>query len=568
MPAAQPALHPAERYAADVLTGRMVAGRWVKRACERHLRDRQLAAAGKLRGHWFDAAAAQYVIDFFALLHHSKGPYAGQVFQLEPWQQFITWSLFGWKRADGRRRFRKALIEVGRGNGKTTMLAGYGLYMFLADGEAGPDCYSAATKRDQARLIHAEAIAMVRRSPDLKKRIGIFKDNLHILATRAKFVPLGAEESGEHGLNAHFAGVDELHVHKTRKMWDVLETSIIKRAQPLIVAITTAGELNEPDSIWAEIHDYCLEVLDGHHQDDAWFSYIATLDPQDLEGENWANPRCWLKANPNLGVSVQRDFLEEQVREAQRKPRKRNTVLRLHLNSPTVQEDLSAIPIEQWDACAGPVESEPGEPCWAGLDAASHIDLAALVLVWPPFSGRPWRWLPFFFIPRDTAAERQQKDRIPYDTWIRSGHIEATGGNAVDLDLIGQRIEQLKTRFNIRELVKDPWNTLQIGTQLEAKFGSTIQPFVVDFPQTINNFSGPTKELLEVVLPNRALAHAGHPVLRWMAGNLAVKLDSNGNMRPDKRASRKKIDGMVAGLQAMKRAMTSPAPGRFGLIAV
>ena len=283
---------PARAYIDDVLKGRIVAGRLVRLAVERHQRDLKTA---KDRGLRFDPKAAKRVLDFFGRLRHSKGEWAGQPFVLAPWQAFILWVVFGWMRADGSRRFRTAYHEVSRKNGKSTLAAGVGLYLFAADQEAGAEVYTAATKRDQARIVHSEAVRMVASSPGLSRFITTFKDNLSLLRTGSKYEPLGADADTMDGLNISGAIIDELHAHPTRKVWDVIETGTGARRQPLLFAITTAGF--DRHSVCWEQHDYGVKVLEGVIEDDTFFAYIAALDPED----DWQDASVWIKANPNLG---------------------------------------------------------------------------------------------------------------------------------------------------------------------------------------------------------------------------------------------------------------------------
>jgi len=254
----------AEQYVEDVLSGRQVACEWVRLACERHRRDMETGAE---RGLWFDEKAAAVVIAFFSLLKHSKGEWAGRPVILEPWQQFVMASIFGWKREDGTRRFRTAILEVARKNGKTTMAAGVGLYLLVADGEPGAEIYSAATKRDQARLSHSEATRMAKASPQIKREVRIFKDNIHIPGTASKFEPLGADSDTMDGLNVHGALIDEIHAHKTRDTWDLLETATGSRRQPLMFGISTSGF--DRNSLFFTQHEYTEKVLQRVIEDDS-----------------------------------------------------------------------------------------------------------------------------------------------------------------------------------------------------------------------------------------------------------------------------------------------------------
>jgi phage terminase large subunit-like protein len=537
----------AERYIEDVLANRIVVGQRVRQAVERHVQDLETA---KERGLRFDPKAAKHVLDFFSLLRHSKGEWAGQPFVLAPWQAFLLWVIFGWKRADGNRRFRTAYIEIGRKNGKSTLAAGVGLYLFAADREPGAEVFTAATKRDQARIVHGEAINMVRMSPGLQRFIQVFKDNLSMLRTNSKYQPLGADADTMDGLNVHGAIIDELHAHKNRNLWDVLETATGARRQSLIFAITTAG-FDKLTVCWQQ-HSYGEQILDGIVEDDSCFVFIAALDPED----DWTDPSVWIKANPNLGVSVKLESLQEQCAKAESLPAAQNAFRRLRLNQWTEQADRW-IDIGVWDEGAHAVDPEElaGRSCFAGLDLSTTTDISAFVLAFPPEDdGELWKVLCRFWIPEANVAKRVQRDRVPYDQWIRDGFIEATSGNVIDYTVLHQRIQEDGERFRIRQIAFDRWNATQLSTQLTDD-GFEMMPF----GQGFGSMSGPTKEV-EKLIVGRQIAHAGNPVLRWMMSNVSVKQDPAGNLKPDKSKSTERIDGVVALVMAVGRATLEPEP--------
>lgn len=340
--------HPTDLYAKMVDAGDILACRWVQMACKRHLDDRKY---GKERGLKFDEGAADVALNFFGFLKHSKGEWSGEAFQLEAWQQFIAGNLFGWMRGDGLRRFRTAYIEVARKNGKSSFAAGSGLKMFCADGEPGAEVYSCATKRDQAIIVHSEATRMVRSSPSLKRRVGIFKNNLHILETASKYEPLGADADSLDGLNVHGAIIDELHAHKKRDLWDVIETATGSRRQPLMVAITTAGF--DQSGICFELRDYVTQILKGNIHDDTFFGIIYTLDlkkewPELKDDDDWTDESLWIKSNPNLGISVKLDDIRRLAEKAKATPAAQNNFLTKRLNVWT-QQSTRWISLETWD---------------------------------------------------------------------------------------------------------------------------------------------------------------------------------------------------------------------------
>lgn len=531
-------------YIEDALSDKIPACRQAKLACQRQLYDLE---TGGERGLWFDPEAAQLVIDFFSLLKHSKGEWAGQVIRLEPWQQFVLWTLFGWKRDDGMRRFRTAYLEVARKNGKSTMGAGIGNYLFIADGEPGAEVYSAAVKRDQARITHSEATRMVKSSPALRKRVTVFKDNLHIPNTASKYEPLSSDYNSLDGLNIHGAIVDEVHAHKTRDLWDVLETSTGSRRQPLMFAITTAGF--DRQSLCFQLHEYTEKVLAGLVEDDSFFGIIYTLDPED----DWEDEALWLKANPNLGVSKYLDDMQRKAARAMAMPAALNAFLRKELNIWT-QAETKWMPLKHWQACGKAVDAAGlrGRTCYGGLDLSSNIDISAFVMVFPPQSADDdYQVLCRFWIPEEAVIERSRKDRVPYDAWVRQGFIEATPGNVIDYDYILAQIDEDAQVYDLREVAFDRWGATKIQTELMERGG---EDWLVQFGQGFVSMSPPMKELEKLVLGHR-LAHGNNPVLSWMADNLVAREDAAGNIKPDKERSREKIDGMVALIMALDRAI-------------
>lgn len=536
-------MHPAQQYIEQVNQGEIVVCKWVRLAVERHLRDLE---TGHERGLHFDEVAATRVIKFFGFLRHSKGEWAGQVVSLEPWQQFILWVVFGWKGADGTRRFRTAYEEIARKNGKSTKAAGVGLYLFDADKEPGAEVYTAATKRDQARITHSEATRMVKKSAALKKRIAVYKDNLHNEATASKFEPVGRDADSLDGLNIHGAIVDELHAHKTRDLWDVLETATGARRQPLMYAITTAGYNRQ--SICYELHDYTRKVLEGIIEDDSFFGIIFTLD----EGDDWEDEHNWVKANPNLGVSVKLDDLRRKATKAKKMPSALNAFLRLHMNVWT-QAETKWLDPDKWRACGEePIDPEAlrGRTCYGGLDLSSTTDITAFVLVFPPEKkGDKYLVLCRFWIPEAAMHERSKRDRVPYDAWVREGYIEATSGDVIDYDFVVSEILELAERYDLKEIAFDRWGASKMIQELQE-----VELTVAQFGQGFASMSGPSKELERLVVA-RGISHGNNPVLRWMADNLVIRQDPAGNIKPDKAKSIEKIDGMVALVMALARAI-------------
>jgi phage terminase large subunit-like protein len=532
-------------YCRGVIAGDVAAGRMVRLACERHLRDLDTGGA---RGLVFDAAEAQRWIDFFGLLPHVKGELAGQLIRLEPWQVFVIGSTFGWRRADGRRRYSTAYVEVPRKNAKTTIAAGVCLGGLLLDGEAGAEVYAAATKRDQAKICWGIARQMVRRQPLLRKRLKCWDGSSRIVHedSASVFCPLGRDSDTLDGLNPSMVVIDELHAHKTAELWDVIATGEGARRQPLKFVITTAGL--DGDTICKRVHDDCVSILDGQHADDSIFAYIATLDdPADWQTEHGAR-----QANPNYGVSVKPDWLAGMVAKAIRMPSQQPS-LKTKLFDLWVSSDTCWLPLETWDACNhGQLDFKAlaGRRCWGGLDLASVRDIAAFVLVFEPIEDGRWPVVCRTWIPKETAVWRSHDERVPYLAWASdlSTGLKLTTGNRIDYATIKADILALGERFNIQDIGADRWNL----EYLRQELGDAVE--IVEFGQGFRDMSGPVKRLEGMVLGGE-LDHGGNPVLRWAIGNVTAETDSASNVKFSKKKSREKIDPAVALAMAIGRSM-------------
>lgn len=540
-----PIARAVEGYIEGVLNGTVIAGELIRLSVKRHLLDLQ---KGKKRGLQFDEQKASDAIEFFSYLKHSKGEWAGQSFQLEPWQQFIVWVLFGWVKKDGTRRFKTAYLEVPRKNGKSTLGAGIGLKLAFADNEPGAEVYSAATKKDQAIIVHGEATRMVKASPDLVDAIQVYKNSLTRIDKAQKYEPLGADEDTLDGLNVHAAIVDELHAHKTRGVYDLMETGTSARRQPLLFAITTAGTDQTEASICWEQHVYVEQILRGVIQDDTYFGFICAMDDKD----DWQNERNWYKANPNLGVSKKLDYMRDQALKAANMPSKLNTFLRLDLNKWT-QQVTRWIDLGLWDQNAGgPIDETAfrGRACFAGLDLSSVSDLTALVLLFPDPASGVASVLCRFWCPESRLSDEHNRYRDQYEAWARDGWLTTTAGNAIDYESVKAQVLQDAQTFQMQEVAVDRlFQGYQMSMQL-AEQGLTVAACGMGFM----SMAGPTAEL-ERRLLSKGLRHGGNPVLRWMANNVAVKEDPAGNKKPDKAQSQGKIDGIVALLLALDRDM-------------
>lgn len=545
----------ARRYAEAVVAGDIVACRWVQQACRRQLDD--LARfKGKASPYRFNPALtdregrtyapADNLCAFIERLPHVKGPLADQPIQLEPWQVFILSTVFGWVKPDGKRRFRRSYIEVPRGNAKSTLSSAVGLYMLAADGEGGAEVYSLATTRDQARIVFGDAQTMARKSAGFRSRFGVAvgAHNIHVLASGSKFEPLSSEGSTLDGLNIHFGCVDELHAHKTRTVYDVVETGTGKRDNSLLWIITTAG--SNRAGICYEVRTFVTKVLDGVIADDSQFGIIFGLDTED----DWATEAALIKANPNWNTSVRPDVLLPLQAKAMRLPSAVNNFKTKHLNA-WVNADTAWLDMRAWDACADVglgVEDFAGQPCWIGLDLASKVDIAALVLVFahPTIDGA-YAVFGRYWLPEATVAATENSQ---YAGWARSGRVTVTPGNVIDFGWIESELLELVSRFEVQCVAFDPFQATQLSTRMLAE-GLPM----LEVRPTVLNFSEPMKTLEALVLQKK-LAHDGDPVLAWMASNVVAHLDAKDNIYPRKERPENKIDGIVALIMALSQALT------------
>jgi len=493
----------------------------------------------------FDHKAAERAIQFFGeCLTFTAGEWMDRPFILQPWQQAIVGNLLGWKRPDGRRRYREAFIFVPRKNGKSELAGGLGILLTFADREPGAQVYCAAADREQARLVFNAAKTMVQAERELTKRSRIYTSAIVVPATGSALKVVSAEAYSKHGINAHGIIIDELHAQPNRELVDVLTTSTGARRQPLVIQITTADY--DRESICNEKYDYACRVRDGVIDDPAFLPviYEAAVD------EDWTDPMVWARVNPNLGVSVSSEYLEREYRRARETPTYENTFKRLHLNMRT-QQDVRWLALDQWDACGGEEIDESdlhGRYCHVGLDLSTTTDVSALVMIFRDDDGMV-TLLPRFWIPGDNAHKRENRDRVPYATWARQGLIEMTPGNVVDYEVIRTRINELGKVYRIQEIAIDPWNATHLATQLS---GDGFE--LVSFGQGFKDMTAPTKELEKLVISGK-LRHGGHPVLRWMASNVAVETDAAGNLKPSKKKSTERIDGITAAIMALGRAL-------------
>lgn len=535
-------LHPAEQYAQDVRDGKVTVCEYVLLAVERYYTDLDNALD---KGWYFDRKAAMRAIRFIENLKHTKGEWAGQRFLLEPWQQFVVWNIFGWMLADGTRRFRYAYTEIARKNGKTALSAGIGLYMLFADGESRPEVYSAATVKDQAKICFSDAAEIVK-ATDLKKYLSVFRNSVTYESKGGLFKPLSSDYGTHDGLNPSCGIIDEFHAHKDSGMFDVIKSAFGARRQPLMFIITTAG-FNKSGACFA-YRDNVIKVLRGVNTDDSLFGIVYTLDDK----EEWDNPAMWVKANPNLGVSLSVDYLASQVMDAKNRPEAVRNVMTKNVNL-WVDAELTWILDDVWIRCAGATDpaSLRGCDCWGGLDLSNVGDVTAFVLLF--HENDRFQLLPRLWIPEEKMLEKVKKENINYDKWVAEGYVTITPGNVVDYDFVKADILRFTADYNLKSSAYDRWNSSQTIIDLSNE-GMEFNPF----GQGFGSMSAPTKQF-EVLTLTGQLEHFSNPVLRWMLSSTVMQTDPAGNIKPDKRKSVQKIDGIVAAIMALGEWMTDQA---------
>jgi phage terminase large subunit-like protein len=538
----------ATRYARSVLAGKTVAGPLVRAACKRHLADLE---SGPDRGLFWDVRECRRVIKFFAtVLRLPDGDRAGQPFKLEAWQAFVAGSLFGWRRGkDGPRRYRTGYVETGKGSGKSPLGAGFGLYMLTADGERGAECYAAAVTRDQAQIPFRDAVRMVERSPALTRRLqksgerAVF--NLAYLDAASFFRPVSSEGRGLDGKRVHFALIDEVHEHPTDVVIEKITAGVKGRRQPLILEITNSGV--DRGSICFQHHEYTERVVTGQVVDDEWFGYVCALDEGD---EPLDDERCWKKANPSLGVTIQPEYLRKQVREAKGMPAKASLVRRLNFCQ-WVDAANPAIDGALWRACEAEFDEDAlaGLEVVGGLDLSGTRDLTALARVYEPDHAGIVHAVVEFWTPADTLGERSSRDRVPYALWVAGGHVTATPGRAVDYAFVAQRISELQAERSLNRIAYDPYRIKYLERDIdELGLDVELVPHGQGYARSADSglWMPRSVELLEELIGKGKLRVRKNPALTYAAASAVHIADPKANRIYDKRRSTGRIDGMVA----------------------
>lgn len=585
-------------FAESVVSGEFVAGPHIRNACRRHLLDLEKGAE---RGLWFDHEAADRAFRFFeGVLKLSEGQFEGQPFELHPSQAFIIGSLFGWKQADGKRRFRRAYIEQGKGNGKSPLAGGIGLYGMTADGEAGAQVYAAAAKRDQAGILFADAVKMVKQSPALAKRLEFSggpgrEFNIAHHSSGSFFRPV-SRDTGKTGSGPrpYFVLADEVHELPDRKIIEMLERGFKFRRNPLLFMITNSG--SDRNSVAWEEHEHAVKVAAGHTEavndptfvgeplDDTTFSFVCSLDEGD---DPLTDPSCWIKANPLLGVTITEEYLEKTVAQARAIPGQLNGILRLHFCVWTDAETawMTRSTLEPCIADFDIAEHD-GEPVWLGLDLSQNRDITALgavvrtgevevevekdgdkyTVLKPTFDAWIEAWT-----PGDTLQARELRDKLPYAVWAREGHVHAPQGQSISFRHVAQTLAEYDGRFKVELVAYDRYafkrfeeETDDLG--LSLTFAEHPQGGMKKGKPLAKDAEGlwmpGSVRLLEEALLEGRIRLKRNPVLISAMMSAVVEEDKWGNHWLAKTRSVNKIDAAVALAMAIGAAMAGEVTGK------
>ena len=563
---------PVTEYAWKVVWGEIVAGPHVRNSCARHLRD---LVDGHERGLYFDVDEAQRAIDYFAdvltveaEIPNEDGDIESQVvpFILEPSQAFIVGSLFGWKKENGLRRFIRAYIEIGKGNGKSPLAAGIGHYMLTATNKLRAEVYSAATDRDQAAILFRDAVEMYKRSPALFKRLITSGQNpiwqLTYVDTASFFKPISSEKKGKSGIRPYCALIDEIHEHADNSVIEMLRAGTKGNQEALILEITNSGASRQ--SVCWDEHVYSCQVADGTMQNDSWFSYVCALDEAVLDDEGneitpaddpFTDESCWIKVNPLLGVSIQPEFIRQQVVEAEGMPSKESLVRRLHFCQWTDSID-GWVTQKAWEKCERTIDIEDYHGCeaYGGLDLSYTTDLSSFVLAFPV--EEQMHCFAWFWKPQVGLAEAVKRDRVPYDLWADQGYLTLTPGKVISLGPIAQIMQQCKDLFDLQGIAWDEYRHKDLDEQL-AELG--IELPLISHPQGFRRVAGSDlwmpgsfNEATNLIIEDNLRVDV-NPILRWNAACTVVRDDKSGvgNQVPDKYNSTGRIDGIVAMVEAI-----------------
>ena len=496
----------------------------------------------------YDKAKADRAVTFIENLCHTKGKWAGKRFWLLPWQEQLIRDIFGIVKHDGNRQFRTAFVEICKKVGKSELAAAIALYLLYADNEPSAEVYGAAADRQQASIVFDVARQMVEMSPALMKRSKLMSATKRIVnyGNAGFYQVLSAEVGSKHGFSISGLVFDEIHTQPNRQLYDVLtKYSSDARQNPLHFIITTAG--NDRNSIAFELHTKAIDILEGRRVDPTFYPVVYGLK----DDEDWEDEANWYKVNPSLGYTVDIERLRDAYREAKQNPADEITFKWLRMNM-WVSSTTSWIPDAIFMKGNEPIDMRllEGRDCYAGLDLSSTGDITALVLIFPPRNtDEKYILVPYFWVPEETIPQRVKSNSVPYDVWEKQGHLLATEGNVIHYDFIEKFICDLAEKYHILEIAVDRWNATHMIQNLEDA-GFTMVPFGQGFA----SMSTPTKEFYRLLMEGQVV-HAGHPVLRWMAGNVVIETDAAENIKVTKAKSKEKIDGIVASIMALDRCL-------------
>lgn len=512
----------------------------------------QLAQDARLRkeGYTFDPSAADYAVGFIhRFSRHSKGEWFGQNIILQPWQLQFVRRLFGWKRPNGLRRYRRGDKWIPRKNGKSTEAAALGMLMLVGDHEPGAQVYAAASSKEQAEEVFREAKNMVAASPALDAHCETFKSSIFVPSTLSRFQVISSKPNTKHGFNPSAIILDEVHALPNRDLYDVLTTGFGARRQPLELLLSTAGD--NIAGFGFERWRYCQQVIDGSIDDPEMLAVIYAADA----GDDYEDPAVWRRANPNFGISIYEDNFRSALAKVKGMPAGLNTFLRLYLNIWT-QDVKAAFDVNRWKAGADPalaaagLEAFRGRKGWFGLDLSSTRDLSAFVGVFPR-ENEPEAYdvLVRLFCPEASVESRSKTEHVQYVPWVKSGALIATPGNVIDYAYILAEVRKIAAVCKIQEIAYDPWGAAKLVQDLQDKDGHVM----VDVRQGFKSMSPPTKTFERLMMPGK-LHHDGNPALTWNIANVVLVHDDAGNVKPTKRLAREKIDGFVALVMGLGRA--------------
>ena len=514
----------------------------------------------------FDQQKADRVLSFFRQLKHTKGKWKGVSFSLLDWQIRALSDIFGTVRDDGLRQYNTAYLEICKKQGKSELGAGVALYCLTADGEWAAEVYGCAADRQQASIVFDVAVDMVDQNPMLKKHMKLILSlkRMVYLPTKSYYQVLSADSYSKHGFNVSAVIFDEIHAQPNRGLYDVMtEGSGDARAQPLNFIITTAGDDPDRASIGWELHTLAQDVLTGVKHDPTFYAMVYGIDAEEkrvwtgreyesVEELDWRDVGIWKKVNPSIDHTVPMSKVVDQFTRAEGNAAREKNFKWLRLNSWEKIKSSKWLGLDFWDLCKTRIDVKrlEGRPCYGGLDLSSKIDMTAFVLLFPPDDiNQQWVVLPWFWVPEDKVQERVETDKVPYDEWARSGYLNTTPGNVIDYAFIENHIIGLMDKYDIQEIGYDPWNAMQTAIHLED---AGLVP--VETRQGYKTMSPAMKEIEQLVL-GKKIIHDGHPIMRWNVGNVEVKSDENENVRPLKGPKFERIDGLVATINAMARAI-------------